>query len=333
MSDPAITCEGLRRAFPTGVALEHLDLEVPAGEVLALLGPNGAGKTTTVRILNGVLRADSGQARVLGYDPATQGDELRRNTGVLTENAGLDDRLTAFENVDYTARLRGMARREAETRTNALLEQFGLADRRDHPVQGMSTGQRKRVALARAMIHDPQLLFLDEPTSGLDPAATRAVLDLVQSLARERGRTVVLCTHFLGEAGQLADRMAILHKGRLRANGRPAELAAALQPGLAVELDLGQAADVGRLTALLGIRNVLSAEPNDRGALVRVGDRADVPGLVRHLVDAGWDVFGATPRPMTLEDVYFAIAAQADAANPDAPIVTTAGALAQLGAR
>jgi ABC-2 type transport system ATP-binding protein len=326
----------LRRSFPTGVAVEDLTLEVPRGEVLALLGPNGAGKTTTVRLLNGVLRPDSGTSSVLGFDPATQGDELRRHTGVLTENAGLDDRLTAQENVALTARMRGIPRIDAEARTTKLLAQFGLGERANHPVQGMSTGERKRVALARAMIHDPELLFLDEPTSGLDPAATRAVIELVQTLARERGRTVVLCTHFLAEAGQVADRLAVLHRGRLHASGRPEDLAKEFFPGLAVALDLNRPATDDELLALCALRSVHEACATPTGARVRVDGRDDVPLLVNHLVSEHWSIYGATPQVMTLEDVYFAIEARVQAsAEPteEHRIVTTAATLGDLDGR
>jgi ABC-2 type transport system ATP-binding protein len=332
----AIRTAHLRRSFPTGVAVDDLTLEVPRGEVLALLGPNGAGKTTTVRLLNGVLRPDSGTSSVLGFDPATQGDELRRHTGVLTENAGLDDRLTAHENVELTARMRAMSRTDAATRATTLLSQFGLHDRGHHPVQGMSTGERKRVALARAMIHDPELLFLDEPTSGLDPAATRAVIELVQTLARERGRTVVLCTHFLAEAGQVADRLAVLHQGRLVASGRPSDLAREFFPGLAVALDLGRPATDDELLTLCALRNVHEACATPVGATVRVDGRDDVPLLVNHLVGEHWTIYGATPQVMTLEDVYFAIEARVHA-NSDTPadqrIVTTAATLGGLDGR
>ena len=155
---------------------------------------------------------------------------MRRRTGVLTENAGLDDRLTTRENLMFTARVRGFSPSAADARVRDLLERFGMADRADDLTQGFSTGQRKRVALARALLHDPEVLFLDEPTSGLDPAGTRDVIDLIGSLASE-GRTIVLATHFLGEAGRLADRMAVLHRGQLQAFGRPDELAAELWAG------------------------------------------------------------------------------------------------------
>src|SRR5207237_2294584 len=202
-----------------------------AGEVVALLGPNGAGKTTTVRLLNGLLRPDAGTARVLGLDPTADGTDLRRRTGVMTEQSGLDERLTALENVAFTARIRGLRAADAATQSAVLLERFGIASRAHDRVQGFSTGQRKRVALARALLHDPEVLFLDEPTAGLDPEATRDVLDLLAGLASEQGRTVLLCTHFLAEAGRLCQRMAVLDRGRLRAFGKPDELAAGLWRG------------------------------------------------------------------------------------------------------
>ncbi|HEV8297340.1 MAG TPA: ABC transporter ATP-binding protein [Acidimicrobiales bacterium] len=307
---PAIEAAGLRRTFPSGVALEGLTLQVDRGEVLALLGPNGAGKTTTVRLLNGVLRPDSGTCRVLGIDPTTDGHSLRKRTGVLTENAGLDDRLTARENLVFAARVHGYDRRAATARVDELLERFELTDRRDVPVQGASTGQRKRLALVRALVHDPEVLFLDEPTSGLDPSATRTVLDLIGELAAKHGRTVVLCTHFLGEAGRLADRMAVLHRGRLHAFGRPEDLAAELWPGLRVDLDLGRRGDEAIAQALRAQRGVLSAEPVACGLTTQVEDREVVPRLVAELVGRGLPVYGATPQPVTLEQVYFAIEAR-----------------------
>ena len=314
VTPPTIATHELRRTFPGGAGLVALDIEVGSGEVLALLGPNGAGKTTTVRLLNGVLRPDAGWARVAGLDPAADGDAVRARTGVLTENAGLDDRLTAFENLWYAARLRGIGAGQARRRIDSMLEEFGLADRRDRPVQGMSTGQRKRVALIRALVHDPEVLFLDEPTSGLDPSATRAVLDLIARLAAE-GRTIVLCTHFLGEAGRLADRAAILDRGRLHAFGRPEELAASLWPGIGFDVDLGRPANPDVLASLARWPGVIDVQPTAAGAALRIADRSRAPQLVATLVAQGVDVFSATLRPDTLEQVYFAIEARIAAAS------------------
>lgn len=191
MVDPVVTCEGLTRRFPSGTALDGLTIDARPGEVLALLGPNGAGKTTTMRLLNGVLEPDAGTASVLGLDPWRQGEELRARTGVLTENAGLDERLTALENLTFVARVRGLETESARTRAMELLERFGMAHRADVRVQGFSTGQRKRVALARALLHDPELLFLDEPTSGLDPLGTAWMKKLILDL-RAKGKTVLM---------------------------------------------------------------------------------------------------------------------------------------------
>jgi ABC-2 type transport system ATP-binding protein len=306
----AIRSEGLTRSFGEQRAVEGLTLDVAAGEVLALLGPNGAGKTTTVRLLNGVLAPDAGRATVLGLDPAVDGDAVRRRTGVLTENAGLDERLTARENLVFTGRIRGMDRADAGARAERLLEQFAMTDLADRRVHGFSTGQRKRVALARALLHDPEILFLDEPTSGLDPTATREVIDLITRLASEEGRTVVLCTHFLGEAGRLADRMAVLNEGRLVVFGRPEDIAAGLWPGLDVDVDLDGPAPPELVATVRALPGVLDARPSDPGLRVVVADRTTVPALSATLARSGLDLYGVTPRPPTLEDVYFAIEAR-----------------------
>ncbi len=303
----AIRTEGLTRAFASGVALDGLTIEAAAGEVLALLGPNGAGKTTTVRLLDGVLRPDAGRAEVLGIDPAVDADAVRRRTGVLTENAGLDDRLTAAENLEFAARIRGLPAADAARRGAELLERFAMSDRADDLVQGMSTGQRKRLALARALLHDPDVLFLDEPTSGLDPAATRDVVDLIGALAAEHGRTVVLCTHFLGEAGRLAHRVGVLHLGRLRAFGTPGDLAASLLPGLPVDVELGTAADPQLLGAIAGLPGVRSTTPIEWGLRLVVDDRSVLPSVVAALAGREVPVYAAVPRPPSLEDVYFEI--------------------------
>jgi ABC-2 type transport system ATP-binding protein len=302
----AIETHELTRWFSSGVAVDRLSLSLDKGEVLALLGPNGAGKTTTVRLLNGVLRPDGGGSRVLGFDPVTEGEEVRRRTGVLTENAGLDDRLTTRENLMFAARLRGASPNDARRRVDELLERFGMGARADDLTQGFSTGQRKRVALARALLHDPELLFLDEPTSGLDPAGTRDVIELIRGLAGE-GRTIVLATHFLGEAGRLATRMAVLHLGRLRAFGDPEHLAAEFFHGIGAELDFDGPATMETIELLRAMPGVSSAEVSTQGARLHVSDREVVPAVVAALVAREIRVYGASAAAPTLEDVYFEI--------------------------
>jgi ABC-2 type transport system ATP-binding protein len=319
----AIETHELTRSFASRRALDSLTIEVQPGEVLALLGPNGAGKTTTVRLLNGLLRPDSGAASVLGLDPTTEGNELRRHTGVLTEQAGLDDRLTARENLEFVARVRGYDKVAGRERVDELLDQFGMLAQAEDETVGFSTGERKRVALARSLIHDPEVLFLDEPTSGLDPAAIRDVLALIATLATEHRRTIVLATHFLGEAGKLADKMAVLYDGHLEAFGRPDDLAADLYPGLDVDIDVGGPADAEMLSVIRGTRGVVSTMPVDDGALVHVENREVVPAVVANLVSREIRVYGATPRPPTLEDVYFAIEERIGRRDRDITIAPT----------
>jgi ABC-2 type transport system ATP-binding protein len=211
--------------------------------------------------------------------------------------------------------MRGLDRAWAARRTTDLLERFGMADRADVTVQGTSTGQRKRLALARALLHDPDVLFLDEPTSGLDPAATRDVIDLIGALATEHGRTVVLCTHFLGEAGRLADRMAVLHRGVLHAFGRPEEIAADLWHGIDAEVDLGAPIDEATSAAVRALPGVVAVATVANGAVIRLDRRDDLPIVVKAVVDRGLPVYGAVAKQPSLEDVYFAVEARIAAAE------------------
>jgi len=303
--EPAISCRGLTRHFPGGTAVDHVDLDVAAGSVLALLGHNGAGKTTTIRLLDGVLAPHDGSATVLGLDPVRDGTALRRRTGVLTENAGLDDRLTARENLLATAAIRGLRGPSVQRRATDLLDRFGMGAHADQLCRGFSTGQRRRVAIARSLLHDPELLFLDEPTSGLDPAATLDVLALIAELARERGRTVVLCTHHLEEAGELADTMVVLEQGRVLVAGRPAELAAARWPGVGVTVDLGRPATATELELVAHLPRVTWATATPEGLEASVAGRDDVPALVAALAAGDRSVFGVATRTRGLVDVYF----------------------------
>jgi ABC-2 type transport system ATP-binding protein len=286
------------------VAVDHLDLEVQAGEVLGFLGHNGAGKTTTVRLLNGVLTADEGRARVLGLDPVTEGPALRAQTGVLTETPSLDERLTGRDNLAVYADLYAVPVREVSSRVQALLEDFQLADRADEKVAAYSRGMKQRLALARSLVHRPQVLFLDEPTSGLDPVAARHVHEIVQALSSEEGRTVFLCTHNLAEAQKLCNRVAVLARGRLLALGTPAELIARLGRSRRLQIEAEPVGAALEIVAAAGV----SATSQEDGHLAVAGlSREEIPGLVAALAAAGVRIYRMTPEEPSLEDVYFAL--------------------------
>jgi ABC-2 type transport system ATP-binding protein len=225
----------------------------------------------------------------------------------MTEASALDDRLTARQNVVAHARIRGYRPDDAGRRADALLDRFGMAGRGDQAAAALSTGQRKRVALARALLHEPEVLVLDEPTAGLDPEATRDVVDTIAGLAREQGRTVVLCTHFLPEAARLCSKLAILREGRVAAAGTLSDLARELRPGMAVDVDLGHRADTAALAVLGAVPGVEGVDAAEQGAVVRVRSRDVVPQLVAALAGREVPVYGVVPRPASIDEVYFAV--------------------------
>ncbi|HET9982245.1 MAG TPA: ABC transporter ATP-binding protein [Longimicrobiales bacterium] len=220
----AIRTRALTRDFGPVRALDHLDLEVEAGSIFGFLGPNGAGKTTTIRILLGLLEATSGSAEVLGFDAARDADRIREAAGALLEHAGIYERLSAEKNLDLFGRIYRLPARERKARAHELLDSFGLAAVRQRRAGALSRGMKQKLAIARAMLHRPRLLFLDEPTAGLDPAAAASLRDDLLALARQERVTVFLTTHNLDEAERLCDQVAVIHRGVVRAAGSPAEL-------------------------------------------------------------------------------------------------------------
>ena len=305
-SDAVFVTDGLTRHFGAVVAVDHLTLEVQAGEVFGFLGHNGAGKTTTVRLLNGVLAPTLGTARVLGLAPMEQGPALRRRTGVLTETPSLDERLTGRENLEIYAALYGVPRREIAARVKDLLEVFELESRAEEKAGDYSKGMKQRLALARALIHRPQLLFLDEPTSGLDPVATRLVHDMITHLSHDEERTVFLCTHNLAEAQKLCDRVAVLEHGKLVALGTAADLARKLGRGRRVELQVAPGDEETALRLLKEAPGV-SAYREDGAIIASGAGRETIPGLVTSLASAGVRIYRVTPQEAPLEDIYFAL--------------------------
>src|SRR5215218_1268395 len=247
-STPAVEVRDLVREFKGGIrAVDGLDLEVGLGEIYGFLGPNGAGKTTCVRILTTLLRPTAGTARVAGHDVVSDADAVRRSIGVALQEAAIDPLMTGRELLRMQGALHGLRGPAARERAADLLERVGLTQAADRRVGGYSGGMRRRLDLALALVHRPQVLFLDEPTTGLDPTSRAALWREVRAL-NDEGTTVFLTTQYLEEAEQLADRVGIIASGRLVAEGTPSALKARVgQPTLHVELvdaeDAGRAHD------------------------------------------------------------------------------------------
>lgn len=218
-----INVRHLSKAFRGLQALSDVSFTARDGEITGLIGPNGAGKTTSLRILYTALRPDAGAARVDGYDATTQAREVQRRIGVLPDNRGLYPRLTAREHIRYFGRLHGLAAPELEARCDRLIDRLGMADIADRRAKGFSRGQSLKVALARALVHEPVNLILDEPTNGLDIAAGRAVRALIAEL-RDAGRCILLSSHIMAEVEALCDRLVVIAGGRVVASGTPDEL-------------------------------------------------------------------------------------------------------------
>lgn len=232
MSTKAIEVQNLSRNFNGIRALDGISFSVENGEVFGFLGPNGAGKTTTIRILTGQLRPSSGSARVLGCDVVTDRQALKPQIGVVFEYQNLYERLSARDNLRFSANLYGVPR----TRVDQVLEQVGLAERASDNPKKYSNGMKQRLLIARALLHQPKVLFLDEPTRGLDPHLARGIRDFITNLARQ-GVTVFLTTHYMEEADQLCDRVAILDQGRIVALETPKKLKVAFGKGDQVTLE------------------------------------------------------------------------------------------------
>jgi ABC-2 type transport system ATP-binding protein len=309
MNTHVITINELTRCFNGTKAVDQLSLEVQAGEIFGFLGHNGAGKTTTVRLLNGVIEATSGKMSVLGLDPQVDGPALRARTGVLTETPSLDERLTAWDNLSIYADLYGVPKQAARPRIQELLTEFELADRAQERAGGYSKGMKQRLALARAMLHNPELLFLDEPTSGLDPVAAHHVNVLIERLARREGCTVFLCTHNLVEAQKLCDRVAILEHGRLVALGTPTNLTRQYLRRLDVEMEVAEEQIPVALSILRSMPDLVLGEPaRPNGALVVTINKHDsIPDVLRALVQNHVRVYRMAAQEANLEQVYFTL--------------------------
>ena len=299
----AIRAEGLTREFGAVRALDALTLEVPAGAVFGFLGPNGAGKTTTLRLLLGLLEPTAGRAEVLGFDTRRSGGEIRARTGALLEHAGLYERLSAEENLEFYARIWRLGAPERKARIRELLEPLGLFDRRHERVGGWSRGMKQKLAVARALLHRPALVFLDEPTAGLDPVATVSFRDDIARLARSEGTTVFLTTHNLAEAEKVCSLVGVIRQGRLLDVGAPEALRArAAEPRVEIT---GRGLDE-RVARLLAERpEVTDAEADGAGRIVlRTREALPVGTLAALVAQAGGEVEDVRRTQASLEDAY-----------------------------
>ena len=300
----AIVADELRKQYGEIQALDGVSFAVREGEVFALLGPNGAGKSTTVRILTTLTKPDSGSATVAGHDVVRHPDRARRALGYVPQESGIDREATGRENLTLQGRIYGMRGPELTLRVDELLELVGLADAADRIVRGYSGGMKRRLDIALGLVHRPSVLFLDEPTTGLDPEARVAMWAEVQRLAAQESLTILLTTHYLEEADQLADRLAIVSRGRIIVEGTPEELKRGLQGELVtVELQNGQVDDAVAVVERFEGARETAADGQQVRTRVPNGAQA-IPALLSALEGAGIGVASvATSRP-SLDDVY-----------------------------
>ena len=298
----AIKTELLTKQYGDLSALVSFDLEVTKGTIFGLLGPNGAGKTTLIRILTTLMRPSSGRAWVEGFDTLTHGQDIRKLIGVVPQENSLDRYLTARENLELNARLHGMAGVDYKKRIDELLELFGLAGRQNDFPDTFSGGMQRRLVVARALIHQPSILFLDEPTTGLDPQSRHAVWDYVKSLAGSM--TIFLTTHYLEEADLLCERIAIMDHGRLITQGSAAELKERLTGGSLYEIEFGGSPDAftEKLQTLSCIRSLSITGQTASIDLEQWECLSDVVSAL-----AGSEVKRINIKERTLEDVFMSL--------------------------
>jgi ABC-2 type transport system ATP-binding protein len=301
----AIEAIGLVKSYPKGVtALDGLSFSVARGSVFALLGPNGAGKSTAVKILTTLAKPDAGQALVGRLDVVANPDAVRRTIGVVAQGSAVDIQATGRENLRLQGQIHGIRGRAIEDRAQELLGRFGLTDAADRIARGYSGGMQRRLDIAMALVHDPAVLFLDEPTTGLDPEIRADVWNEISRLAAAGGKSVLLTTHYLEEADQLAEQIAIVDRGKVMAQGTPDELKRELR-GDAIHVDLEgeyNGTVTGALSALDAVRDV-TVEGRTLRARADDGGRA-VPVVLQALKSHGVGVASVRVSRPSLDDVY-----------------------------
>jgi len=300
----SIVAEGLTKSFNGLTAVDGLSFKVEQGEIFGLLGPNGAGKTTTIRMLASLIQPTEGEAYVGGFSVRGDALRVRETIGILTENPSLYERLSAQENLEFFARAYGVDDPGTRSeRIRELLEFFDLWDRRGDRAGTFSKGMKQKLALARALVHQPSILYLDEPTSGLDPKSAKDIRDLMERLSQREGQTILLSTHRLEDAERLCDRVMIINRGAAVSVASPRELRQRATGAHIVRVGLRELTEhLSRAAEAADCEKAL--EVRDGATSVPLADEGYTPGLVRSLVDAGGSVMYVVPMEVSLEDAY-----------------------------
>ncbi len=303
----AIEVENLTKTFGSHVAVDHLCFEISEGEVFGLLGPNGAGKTTTIRMLAGLISSSEGMAKVKGYLIDKDSLKVRETVGILTENPSLYERLTALENMDFFAQAYGLTDpQERISRIQEVLEFFELWERRNDKVATFSKGMKQKLAIARAIVHRPPIIFLDEPTAGLDPESSKEVRDMIAMLSRDEKSTILLCTHHLEDAEKLCTRVMMINKGKNVVVGTPDELRDRINGNPAVEITLAKVTGfvVEAVKNVKHVKQVVVDESSSKLTVTLDDPQRRTPELVKKVVEADGQVLGVTIVRPSLEEAY-----------------------------
>nr|MBC7244701.1 ABC transporter ATP-binding protein [Chloroflexota bacterium] len=298
----AIETREITHYFDSLCAVNRVSLQVLSGTIFGFLGPNGAGKTTTLRLLLGLLELSGGSATVLGYDVATQADAIRAHSGVLLEHDGLYQRLTVLDNLEFFGRIYHLDKKVRQARIRELLEHLGIWEWRNADITKLSKGMRQKVAIARALLHRPSLVFLDEPSAGLDPVAAVALREDIQNLARKEGTTVFLTTHNLAEAEKICDMVGVIRQGQLIAMGTPEELRARTgKPTVAI---YGRGFSTSAVEALRALSKVSSVFLHADHLQVELEPGAETAPLISLLVSEGAEVEEVRKGRGSLEEAF-----------------------------
>jgi ABC-2 type transport system ATP-binding protein len=302
-----VQIEGLTKIFGSHTAVDCINFEVNEGEVFGLLGPNGAGKTTTVRMLACLISPSEGVANVGGYEIGEQPLKVRQTVGILTENPSLYERLTAYENMDFFAEAYNLSDpQEKSNRIRELLNFFNLWERRNDKVATFSKGMKQKLAIARALVHNPPILFLDEPTAGLDPESSKEVRDLIEMLSRREKHTILLCTHHLEDAEKLCSRVMIINKGKSVIVGTPDELRERItsKPTVQITLKKLNSEVIEAVKKVNHVRQV-NADKTSSSLIITLDDtQSGTPEVVKKIVEANGSILGVNILRPSLEEAY-----------------------------